>query len=210
MCSVGFSDVLSTMEMFMKRILVAVLFASALLVGAGASAATTQPDFNFVQAAAQSQDFTAASPVGFQLNASKAVGDVLFVEGSAQRTYLHSAVVDTQFRAGAGAKLALTSNTAAYGEAYLIHASGNPNQDLRSVTAYGYGFQAGIRSNVVGPLELRAGVATEKLNERANGFTTFGLVGAQINFTKSLALVGDARYHSQTDRQFDVGVRLSF
>lgn len=193
----------------MKRFLSTVLLVMGLALGATAMAADSQPSFNYLQVAAQSHDFTSSDPVGFQVVGSKTLGDVLFVTASGDRTNAQPNGSQSTYRAGLGARLEFANSAAAYGEVYALHVGANQNPNFRDVHSYGFGAEAGVRANVWGPLELRGGVASEEVAEHA-GFVTYGLVGAQLNLTKSLAIVGDERYHSADQRQFDVGVRLNF
>lgn len=191
----------------MKKLFVLFALVAGLFVAVNASAQTT-PSFNYVQVAAQSQSFNSSNPVGFAVAGSKTLGDVLFVAASADRSNFTKGA-STTLRAGLGAQLDFTNGVAAYGEAYALHAGVSQTAQLKDLHSYGFGAEAGLRANLFGPLEVRGGVASEKVAAKA-GFVTYGLVGAQLNLTKNLAIVGDARYHDAIQHQYDVGVRLNF
>lgn len=198
----------------MKNTLRSIFAATVLLASISSYADTTtdtSPSFNYVEVLAQSQDLPVTSGWGTQVDFSKTVGDVLFVTGEADRANLDIAGADT-FRLGLGARTGeIVPGAVAYGEAYLLHANINFNNftNLKTVDSYGYGFEGGVRYNLNPALEIRGGAATERLTE-TSAWTTYGLVGAQLNLTENIAIVADAKIHSSTDRVYQAGLRLSF
>lgn len=198
-------------NMFRYAVLAGILMASASVYADIAASTDTSPSFNYVEVLAQAQDLPVTNGYGVQIDFSKTLGDVLFVTGEADRANLDIAGADT-FRLGLGLRTGeIVPGAVAYGEAYLLHANINFNDftNLKTVDSYGYGFEGGIRYNLNPALEVRGGAATERLTE-TSAWTTYGLVGAQLNLTENVSIVADAKIHSSTDRIYQAGVRFSF
>lgn len=174
-----------------------------LLVGSTAMAQSA-PSFDNVQITAQSYDFTDSSKVGGAVSVEKTLGSTLFVLGSVDRQYLHDAR-STNFRAGAGLKFDLNQGLAAYGDAYALHVG---NVNLKDGHSYGYGAEAGLR-DLIGNIQLSAAVNPERAVYNT-GWTTYGKLGAQLNFTQHLAVVADYKYHDVNDKVWNLGIAYNF
>lgn len=188
----------------MKKYLVLLALVFGLAVTATSTMAQTAPSFDNVQVSAQSTDFTSSNAVGAAVSAEKTLGSVLFVTGEADRTYVQDSQ-STNFRAGLGARFALSPSLAAYGDVYALHEG---LLGLKEYHSYGYGAEAGVRDQI-GPVELLGGVASERAVYNA-GYVTYGKVGAQLSITKHIALVADFKYHDEQQKLWNLGVAYNF
>lgn len=193
----------------MKNILFSALVAFSTLYGAGAVAADTRPSYDNVTLSYQTTDLNFDKTDGAALAFSKTLGDVLFVQGSVSRANNTRTDLDT-YRVGVGAKFDFANNASLYALGYGLKANvdySNLGSSLE-FDSWGYGAEGGVRAQVFERLELRGGVATERLTASSN-WDTFGLVGATVNVTDSLAVVADARIREDRN-QVNLGLQYQF
>jgi len=196
----------------MKKIFTAVI--AGLLLSAGcvyaADTKSTSPSFDYVQVLAESQNLPVTNGYGVDVAGSKTLGDVFFATAEWERGNLNVATAD-QFRVGLGARFNLDQYTTAYGEAYALreNISFKDWTALKDANSWGYGLEAGLRHNISDLLEVRGAIETERVT-RDSAWTTYGVVGAQLNLTQNFAVVADAKFHSTTERVYQAGLRYSF
>lgn len=191
-----------------KRI-TATLFA-VLVACATSVAVASGPSFDNLTATYQSSDFKSVdvNTNGFSVALSKTLGDVLFARASVSRDNASVANLD-DYRVGLGVRLPFSNGATAYGVAYGIRAAvdySNPN--LTNLDSWGYGLEGGLRALVLPSLELRGGVATERLT-RTSAWDNSALIGATLNLNDTWAVVADARINKDVNR-YNVGLQLQF
>jgi len=197
----------------MKKTFLSAVVAGLLLASTASFAAdaVSAPSFDYVQAVAENADIKDANGWGTEVSVSKTLGETFFVAGGWERANLDVADRD-QIRVGLGARFALAPNTTLYGEAFGLHENVDFNhyQDLKDVNKWGYGFEAGLRTNLTDAVELRGAVLTERETRLDTEWVTYGVVGGQINLSQNLAAVVDVKFHDSNDVIYQGGLRLSF
>lgn len=193
----------------MKNFLFSVTLALSLAFGSAVFAAEKTPvSFDNVTLTYQSTDLSVDKTDGAGLAFSKTLGDVLYVRADVVRADNTSTSLDT-YRVGLGARLDFANNATAYGVAYGLKANVDYSTPvLDNLDSYGYGVEGGLRLKALNSLELRGGVASERLTRDAS-WETFGLVGATLNLTDSFAVVADARLRNDRN-QYNIGLQYQF
>jgi len=181
-----------------------------ILVGAALSLGSLQamaetPSFNFIEGGYVSNLGGSFDFDGFEIRGNMEIGDNLYMSGSYSRTNVDNPIFDLDIdlvSLGLGYKTDISDLSTLFAEAdYLKFDSGFNGFGSQD----GYQLGVGIRSNVLGDVELKAAGYYQDVR----GSDSFLQVGAAYNFTETAA--GYLNIDSDfDDSSFSIGLRFNF
>ena len=185
----------------MKKFLVLIALAFAF-----AAPAAMASDWDYVGAQYTATDLQDRSGDGFKVEASKAIGSHLFVQGGYRNGF------DSDLKAGQ-ASLALGAHTllGAKTDGYVLARATALVDDARDADKWGYEAEAGVRHLLTEKLEVRGAVVATELRSISSvkDVRYFGKVGAEYAITEQFRVGADVlAKNGVTEGQ--VGFRVYF
>lgn len=169
----------------MKKFFVLIALGLAFAVAAPAAVAA---EWDYVGAAYTTTDLKDRSGDGFKVEASKSLGEHLFVQGGYRNGF------DSDLKAGEasvalGARTMLSEKT----DGYVLARATVLVDDRFDADKYGYEAEAGALHQMTDKLQVSAGVVATQLRSisSVNDVRYFGKVGAEYAITKTVGISAD-------------------
>lgn len=183
-----------------KAILMSLCLAMSLLAGSAVAG-----DWNYVEGAYIATDAKSLKGDAWAVNASKTLGDHLFVQGGF-RNGMDADLSASTASVGLGLKTSLDADTDLYAKVTADVAVEN----VQTLDKYGYTAEAGARLQLTDKLELRGGVIAANLRDaQLDSVQWLGTAGAEWALTDSVRLGLDVRGKEDV-LEGQVGIRLYF